>query len=377
MRYFYFMFFIGGLFVNAQDNIGDIKYTSTPAATIIGLQNKELNTINSYETLYTELITPIVSTNNNLPTNINLEFAPYFLKSRDITANELSKLSNIWKRAKISISATKVDIDSENSFSRSGIGLRFNVIRPQYQPLNALNDLLTIITLLELTNEISDDDLFNNGQLDFHVLFKDINDEQVKQKVITVYNSIRTNTTADRKTLKEKLIEIEGEFEAAKSEYGFSMDIAGSFALDFPENTISYSRISRWGAWMNVSYKENVLAFATIGRFSNYSFNPDIILDNTLFIDIGVNLTINIDKLKLSAEYIGKTAMNDAKLMDTGITFDKVTEHKWDAALSYQITDKYLISLSYSEAKGNSDYFKEKMNQLLIGVSAAIFSFKK
>lgn len=379
MRKLIYLFLIWGLAVNAQGKMSDIQYSSTPAATIIGTQNKEVNTIHNYEVLYTELISPIVSTENNLPTNLNVEFAPFFLKSRNITLTELNTLSNFHKRARISISTAKVAVDSVSSFSRAGIGLRFNVIHPQYTVLAPFNDLLTIVDRLDLTTVtgIPDAALFPGGNLDFAVLFAGINDAPVKQKVIEIFAKINTGAVADRQTLKTKVEEYRDAYEFEGSENGFSMDVAGSFALDFPDNTISYSRINRWGAWLNASYKMKYLSVAGIGRFSNYSFDPDIIFDSVTFVDLGINVSFDIKKLKLSAEYIGKIATSDTKFADSADTIENVTEHKWDASLSYQITDNYLISLSYSEAKGNNDYFKEKTNQLLVGLSAAIFSFKQ
>lgn len=372
---FYFLFFCS-IIVKAQDKLNDIQFSSTPAATIIGTQNKELNTVHSYEVLYSELVTPVFSTENNVPLNLNLEFAPFFLSSKDITVDELNKFENIYKRIKISVASTKVDVDSEKSFSRAGIGLRLNLLPSKYPPLNAYNDILTIIDRLDLVNDLPDSILFPNGVLDSNVLLNNINDAKIREKVTSTYNSIRTDKVADRQTLKKKLEEEKTKSTFETNEMGFSLDFAASIALDFPGNSIDYSRIDRWGTWLNATYKDKHIAVAGIGRLSNYSFDTNIIFDNSMFFDVGINVSADFDKCKLSWEYIGKTAMSDVELINTDSKFKKVTEHKWDASISYRITDNYLISLSYSEAKGNSDYFKEKMNQLLIGISAAIFNFK-
>jgi hypothetical protein len=372
---FYFLFFCS-IIVKAQDKLSDIQFSSTPAATIIGTQNKELNTVHSYEVLYSELVTPVLSTENNIPVNLNLEFAPFFLSSNDITVDELNKFENIYKRIKISVASTKVDVDSENSFSRAGIGLRLNLLPPKYAKLNGIGDIVAVIERLNVVADLPDSILFPNGTLDFDILLKDINDGKIREKVTSTYNSIRTDKVADRQTLREKLEEEKEKFTFETNEKGFSLDFAASIALDFPDNSIDYSRIDRWGAWLNATYKEGHIAVAGIGRLSNYSFDPNTVFDNSMFFDLGINVSADFDKCKLSWEYIGKTAMSDVELINTDSKFKEVTEHKWDASISYQITDNYLISLSYSEAKGNSDYFKEKMNQLLIGISAAIFNFK-
>ena len=245
---FYFLFFCS-IIVKAQDKLSDIQFSSTPAATIIGTQNKELNTVHSYEVLYSELVTPLFSTQNNIPVNLNLEFAPFFLSSKDITVDELNKFENIYKRIKISVASTKVDVDSENSFSRAGIGLRLNLLPPKYAELNGIGDLVTVIERLNLVADLPDSILFPNGTLDFDILLNDINDGKIREKVTSTYNSIRTDKAADRQTLREKLEEEKEKFTFETNEKGFSMDFAGSIALDFPDNSIEYSRIDRWGAW--------------------------------------------------------------------------------------------------------------------------------
>ncbi len=370
----------------------EIQIPSNPGMSIIGIQAAEINKPGNYTGVYANLISPILSNNGTIPTDLAMEFSPYYLQSRDLTWKELEK-TNVFRDLRISVASNRVIDSNSHVFSRLGIGFRTNLIAGKINnvdkktiKLSQPTDVHAIIQMIKVGDydSIDDDDIAE--------LTKQIANKKLKKRVTRVIEDNRNNNEELITKLElikaeyEKLIELDGSKYDYSLRTGSFLEIAGAFAIDFPKNTINFSEINRWGLWINYTFrpklKNQAIDIGTIARVSNFSFDPTVIFDDgSLFGDLGVSINWRIPKTKLivSAEFIGKAGMSDIKSTegDNQFTFNSVTESKWNASMGYQITPNTLWSISFSDIAGNSNYLQDNTMQFLMSLSAALAPMKK
>ena len=372
----------------------DIQIPSTPGMSIIGIQNTEISRPGNYTGLYTSLLSPIVSNNGTIPTDLSLEFSPYYLESRDITYKEL-KYFNPFRDLRISIASTKIESDSTN-YSRIGIGFRTNLINgritnetdPNQKSLSYANDVNTVI------DQVESGIYTNYDSTEISAIVKHISTKRVEliSKIASILEKNKDDLTKMKIELNKLKASMEKSIKVDDTRWDYSLrtgsflEFAGAFALDFPTNKIDNSRVGRWGIWLNYTYRPGkqmgMFDFAGILRISNYSFDPTIVFEsNALFGDIGASLNFRIPKTKftISSEIVGKYGISDLKASegDNEYSFKTLSENKWDISVGYRITDNVVWSASLSEIKGDGDYINEKVTQFLMGISASLVPLKK
>lgn len=385
---------IGNLY--SQDKTkSDIQIPGSPGMSIIGVQNIEIAKPGNYTGLYSSLISPIVSNNGTIPTDLSLEFSPYYLESRDVTVNELSRI-DLYRDLKFSIASTNVINADSSAFSRMGLGFKTNL----------LSGIITVLSKNETTLAIANDvntviDKINSGlygELDTANISEFTNhinkkDKKVKKEIEKIINAGKGNKEVVILQLEEYRDKVEQLINVDASRWDYSLrtgsflEFAGAVAIDFPDNRFNYSMINRWGIWLNYTYRlknrMEYLDFGAILRISNYSFDPTVTIENeVLFGDIGASINIKIPDTKfiVSGEFIGKFGFTDLVVMidkENQFKFKSVTENKWNLSVGYQITDNVIWNMNLSEIKGNKDYLKNNTMQFLMGISAAIVPMKK
>jgi hypothetical protein len=385
---------IGNLY--SQDKTkSDIQIPGSPGMSIIGVQNIEIAKPGNYTGLYSSLISPIVSNNGTIPTDLSLEFSPYYLESRDVTVNELSRI-DLYRDLKFSIASTNVINADSSSFSRMGLGFKTNL----------LSGIITVLSKNETTLAIANDvntviDKINSGiygELDTANISDFTNhinkkDKKVKKEIEKIINVEKGNKEVLIVKLEEYRDKVEQLINVDASRWDYSLrtgsflEFAGAVAIDFPDNRFNYSMINRWGIWLNYTYRlKNRMEYLDLGailRISNYSFDPTVTIENeVLFGDIGASINIKMPGTKfiVSGEFIGKFGFTDLVSMvdkENQLTFKSVTENKWNLSVGYQITNNVIWNMNLSEIKGNSDYLKKNTMQFLMGISAAIVPMKK
>lgn len=383
-------------FTFAQDNSkSDIQVPGTPGMSIIGVQNAEITKPGNYTGLFTSLVSPVVSNNGTIPTDLSLEFSPYYLQSRNITFNELNR-TDIFRDLKISVASTTVIASDTTTFSRMGIGFKTNLLSGKYTVKSKNEKDVTLAIANDVETAISKINSGIYGSLDTadvslftdHIIERN---DDLKGEIEKIINRNKDNQSLVIEGLKELETKIEASIVIDASRWNYSLrtgsflEFAGAFAIDFPENTFNKSEINRWGLWFNYTYRPKnqlgVFDFGAILRISNYSFDQTVIFeDQAVFGDIGgsVNLRVPKTKFTVSGEYIGKFGFSDLKASEgeNQYTFKSVIENKWNLSVGYQITKNTVWSMSLSELNGNSDYLKEKTMQFLMGISASLVPLK-
>lgn len=376
----------------SQESKPELQIPSTPGMNIIGIQNAEITKPGNYTGVYTNLISPILSNNGTIPTDLAIEFSPYYLESRDLTYKELSN-TNIYRDLKISVASNKVMAADSGQFSRLGLGFRTNLLAGKINNVEKKKITLSMPAEIRTTiNKINSGLYANIDEANVDKLVEQITDKVLKQRVSKIIIDNKNNKNKLVSELEELNDEIDKLVEVDDSRWDYSLrtghfiEIAGAFALDFPENTIKSSKINRWGIWLNYTYrpelKKQSFDFGAIIRLSNYSFDPTIIFDKgSVFGDLGVSVNWKIPESRfvVSYELVGKAGFSDFKSSDDSneFTFKGVTESKWNGSIGYQITPNILWSISFSDINGNSNYLKNNSMQFLMGLSAALAPVQK
>jgi len=378
--------------MKSQEASPELQIPSTPGLSIIGVESAEITKPGNYTGVYTSLISPIISNNGTIPTDLAIEFSPFYLKSRDITYKELDK-TNLYRDLRISVASNSVMSSDSALYPRLGLGIRTNLLAGRINKVDGDGIKLSMPAEIQTTifkvesGQYGDVDTASVDKLTEHITYKSL-----KQKVINIITSNKSNKEELLKELSELQEDIEGRVEVDGSRWDYSLrtghfiEFAGAFALDFPKNTIDHSEINRWGIWFNYTYRPSMekqsVDLSAILRLSNYSFDPTIIFDDgSFFGDLGISINWRVPKLKfiVSAEFIGKAGISDFKVTENEneFTFTSVTESKWNFSIGYQITSNTLWSISFSDINGNSDYLKDNAMQFLMGLTAALAPMNK
>lgn len=382
-----------GLQVFAQDaSKADIQIPSSPGMSIIGIQNAEISKPGNYAGLYSGLVSPVISNNGTIPTDLALEFSPYYLESRDVTINELSS-TDIYRDLKVSIASTSVAPSDSITFSRLGLGFRTNLISGKISMLSTNETTLAVANDVNTVMLKIESGMFGSADTaDLQSLTDHIEDKTVKKTIEEIIEENRANQPKMMAELLafndevEALINVDESVWDLSLRTGHFLELAGAFALDFPENTIKSTVVNRWGVWLNYTYRPknqtDNFDFGAILRISNFSFDPTIIFDNSaLFGDLGASINFRVPKTRftVAGEIVAKTGFQDLKVTeaDNQFTFTGISETKWNISVGYRITETVLWSFSFSETGGNSDYIKADNLQFLMGISAALAAIKK
>ncbi|MEI6747936.1 MAG: hypothetical protein ACOYMF_05855 [Bacteroidales bacterium] len=377
---------------NSQETDPELQIPGSPGMDIIGVQNVEISKPGNYTGVYSSLISPIIANNGTIPTNLALEFSPYYLESRDLTYKELNK-TNLFRDFKISIASNSVTDSDSNHFSRLGMGFRTNLISGKIN--NPVKKKMTLSVPAEIRttiNKINSGIFGNIDTADVSKFIDHITDKELRQRVADIITGNKDNKDKLLNMLTElndeidKLVEIDGSRWDYSLRTGHFVEIAFALALDFPKNTIEYSDINRWGIWLNYTFrpesKNQAIDFSALVRISDYSFDPSVTFNNgALFADLGVSVNWKIPKSKfvVSGELVSKVGFTDieANKGENEYTFKSVTESKWNGSVGYQITPNTLWSVSFSDINGNSSYLKNNSMQILMGLSAALAPIRK
>lgn len=380
----------------SQNTAPGLQLPSTPALSIIGVQNSEISQPSSPSGLNLSLISPVISGNGTLPSDLALEFAPFYLKKGDYTWKDINE-PNFWQDFKFSIATNQVQDTAGQNFGRLGIGFRSYIIGNTI--LKTFRGEITSLSILANVNSITEsfDDVIGEGSNNiseelylFAVGQVSGNPDFIIQAIRKILDDHRDNLKGAQAELKELSGQMNTDLEAVVTSLDFArrsgnyLQLAGAVALDFPDNNFESYAFNRVALWLDYTYKISnplfVLDISALSRISNHSFDPTVIFENTtVFGDLGFALNLDIPTLKLvgQLEFIGKLGITDVEFVsESGSgTFSGVSESKWTGSLGYRIGEtNNLVNISLSSIISNEQYIRTDGVQFLLGYTMALWS---
>ncbi len=376
--------------LSAQEKNIELSIPAYPAKSILGNPSMEIPTVGNYSALVSSLTNSISSSGNSIPANLGLEFVPHYMSSNDASIEDLGK-TDIFRDLRISVATTEVqDFTANSTFSRLGIGFR-TVLAPgklDVDKVRSANASLSFDDRLEIYadyieggNEYNEGFLLSSKQFSF-------SDDQ-KLVIINAINDLEEKTST---TIVAKLRQMAGEvlqlnienknpynFYDLNQRHGLVVQLSAAVAVDFPEGDASFQQINRWGLWTDFNYnlgKESKYnpQLSALLRVSNYSYDPDVLIQDNGFIDFGLNFSTAVipERLYIAGEAIfrGKVVTEEgAVTLKYG---ENESETKFDFTVSTHVSDQVLFQVSFDQYLGTWSSGSVDPSQLLLGIVYAL-----
>jgi len=437
---------------NSDVLLENLKSPTMPSATIIGTQVSEINQPKSLKALEAALLSNYLDENQNisLPNNYAIELNPFMLSGRkNFDYKEYfdnKPLPLLYRNFSVSLASTNNFMISDSISSNAlGLGLRTILYNGNVNEKLKISYLLAIKKLegvMDIETEVwqfmdefvedscnKDSSCYCIDSLKAYVikrvkesLTKQMNDISLKELEVNrlhlikaiekdisiIINNIPSNTKLENVTsyflesyhenwskvaldeLKELLREVK------QNRYGFRIELNYAHAFNFPTNNFDEYITSRWGLWMNVSYrhgqwkdkKERKNGNTTYkGHPSNFEFIAlgRIIKNNDDFInkyspadttystdniyDVGIKGVFDYKKFSVSFEYIHRFNRNKIYREFNNEIFSRTENNdtrKYMLSINYTVRDN--IVLSYNLGKGFDSPFYDSGN-LIAGLT--------
>jgi|GEM_PF-2926273 len=391
---------VGSLFAQS-DSKADLTVPNYPALNIIGSQTTEITKPGGYSGLEATIISPLVSNDGTIPSDLAVEFQPYFFNSERRTLDDYIKMNKdvdfwrlIGRNSKISIASNDLVASDSSQYSRVGIGYRTLLFEPKID--NVFTDKKYIIDRIQkierIIDAINSDEKLNPKKVR-EIYKKDwehadeilriaLSSEFTKEKKDTMLTDIQDLLNPDEPVVDPTVYNLD-------MRKGLFIEFAAAASIDFEDRNIyNAAAFQRWGAWFNFTYKlpDKGKSFylnniSLLTRLSNYSLDPTVVFDNSgTFFDSGLNLQIGLTKrLDLTGEYILRYAVSDfSTQMGEEVTnvASGTIESKLSATLVLHISDNVSTTFSYSLINGEQSYTPENIQMLVLGLTAAILPLK-
>lgn len=391
-----------GLLFAQSDSDAELSVPNYPALNIIGSQTTEITKPGDYSGLAASIISPLVSNDGTIPSDLAVEFQPYFFDSERRTLDDYIKMNAenafwplIGRNSKISIASNELIASDSSLYSRVGIGYRTLLLEPKFSKVYTENvrgpqigAITILITAIHAGKSLNEAEILDTYKKDY----------PESQEVIDII----TNVNISPETKISKLNQLIEEFNKPKSwvdsavydvslRKGLSIEFATAASFDFKDRNISNAAaFQRWGVWFNFTYKISdkspkgfyINNLSLLTRLSNYSLNPTVIFDKSgTFLDGGINFQLGLSKrLDLTGEYILRYAASDFSIQmaeDVTNVASGTIESKLSATLVLHISDNVSSTFSYSLINGEQSYTPENIQMLVLGLTAAILPLKK
>lgn len=386
------------ILAEAQEKLNKLKAPSSPASSILGLQPTAILSPKSYRSLETALFSNFVSSSSNsvIPNDFALEFTPYWTKNHGLSIQEYlypnSSFDQFVRNSSFSIASTQKfllgDSTSTNGLSfgyrtsfyfgnkkdREEIDINTKKLRDNQRILANLAAISNgLIENKKVTNQLEFIDNMKNH------IFKCMNESGIdnRKDAEAITNSIITqiallpqldmnapdeflnsvDAIINNKLSSEKIF---NEYKAyIKERYGFSVDFAYAFLLNFPTNQFEYSFVPRQSFWMTPAYRfEDNLSFLKILgvlRYERYQLNYyKMFFANTPIyennIDYGFSISTEFDKFSLNFELVGRKSNSNIPSGLTDANGNELFRREQNSGIqyigsfNYNLTDEIVVS---------------------------------
>jgi len=386
-----------------SDSDVEITVPNYPALNIIGNQTTEITKPGDYSGFETTIIAPLVSNDGIIPSNLAIEFQPYFFSSKKRTLYDYLETNynrKFWKligrSSKISIASNDLMASDSSLYSRVGIGYRTLLFEPKItKTYTEANRMKQINSLNILIQAIDSGKILTEGQV-----FSQYKKEwKYSTEIIEITQNLlykKEEIILELKKILDKLNNgnpwVDPAVYNLDLRKGLFIEFATAASFDFEDRNVSNAAaFQRWGVWFNFTYKisdkkeRRILHVNNVGlitRLSNYSLNPTVVFDKSgTFFDGGLNIQLDISKrFDLTGEYILRYAASEFSTK-MGEEFTNVpsgtTESKLSATLVLHISNNVSTTFSYSLINGEQTYTPEDIQTLVLGLTAAILPLKK
>lgn len=369
----------------------DLEVPAVPATAILGNPGMEINSVGNYSALISSITSEIGQGGSNLPTNLALEFSPYYSKSRgDLRIGDYTQ-PDIYRDLKLSLASKEYTYEgTDQTYNRIGIGARTYLLVGDI-PVNSIRYLNHLTQVPGFIMEIHDvidsldqplDRAIIIGMLNSNsTLIPDVQNRNSWADSIMVYLSSRGVPLDNQTQVKQALVQfvsdkrnqLSSDKQVVDNVYNLSertgsiLELNAAISLDFPTSDVAYSQLNRFGLWLAYHYipkDESRSEVSFIGRFSNYSYDPaDMDLDS-YYLDIGASVTLPVfsNDIEVSLEYIYRDNLATA-----------AREAKTNLTLSYKLTPQTVLQVTYNQFQGTWEYSNlENPSQMLLGVAYAL-----
>lgn len=409
------LLFIGALLsaysVFAQDSlkIDELRPPSSPGFSILGIQPTDISRPKSWREVETNVSSSFFQDNKLIiPKNFAMEFNPFFTigteKSKYDPAyiyrddqHDVGKVMKYNTAISIATGEFKTFGDTSLMNPRMGIGVRTQFVdfkttdeaKAAYeQLLFDQRNILMITFLLNERKENQPNEIVNETNI-IATLKADIRATAKTQTVDTancfaILDYLESKITEVK--LADNLVESRNNYFAAvekvivdytddnkyqlprakveaglDNRYGWCIEGAAAFMLDFPTNDIAFSKVPKIGFWGTYTYRsENQhWEIAGLSRFITSKFDTLARYNN---FDFGLRGMLANEKWSINAEYVQRFQFRlvEDKPVTGGeneATFRYSLDYKLAFTVNYKITDDIIVNYTF----GNNLYINTEL----------------
>lgn len=391
----------------------------SPAFQLLGVNPTEIER----PTTPTDFVVSIAQGTNNLstiPLNISMVICPKWLfetkKNRNNFENfkkNSNVLNNIFQSLIFSLgtATTKYDSTSQKyiqskynsnatQHTSAALGIKFSLCRGKVDPktiassksLKQADSILSAYTVAGTKYELEDKEIVSlKMQRDsVYLLMRKEKDSIARTKLKIEYENDKTlvdermdylnDQFRQSSPLAKKIDSIKQLFASGEQEikrYGFKLDIASGFVLNFPTENANFNTISKVGVWMTGGWDDKK-DWGLIGMV-RFSYNPDLLYQNQsdTFLqsgkkwvcDLGGKLYgAKIKKLSLSGEFLARVYLGS----------DIKTVFKYSITADYEVAKNKYLSFTLGKdfagpTKTGGSFFGALNTALGIGSTRPLF----
>lgn len=350
-----------------------LRAQSSPAANLLGIANSDIEKPTDVNALMVSLRE---SSDNftTLPSSFAIDVAPFRLGGnyQDLKIKKPNFLEGLKQSFVTSFAFKKIEEDLEQSIeprSRIGIGIKFSLKRGE------LNDeTLAALKKIEFYQQQIQENAVNVHEGNIKSLLDSRMDlvnrrNEIKDKESSEYKELTEKIEAITRQIADETIlaskndletygkMIKNEVGKVKLErYGFFLDFSMGTVIDFRNNKLDNSQISKTGAWLTGGKTwENSSSLVFITRYlynpESPLANPELKKENLHTLDIGTKYAIVFlnKKFLMSGEGIYRSILN---------TSDYVSSWKFVFNLEYELAKNQRLTFSFGR-DFNGEYKKD------------------
>lgn len=354
-------------------NIDLLKASNSPAATLVGIADSEINR----PTDITNFITSLRNASNNfssLPTNFGFEFSPaWIFTSQNIDGREFLSNAikdNLWQTFTISGAvngnSTIDQVNKEINQTQVALGMRVSILRGKISK-KSMETIKSSSLLASKFNKVLfesvESNLINSKKrtelaAQIKTLSKKTSDSDKPEiqavneaaliQLIKEYNALSNLEFKDSIMSKyeEKFKSLSDKIDFER--LGFKLDINGAMSYNFRDNNFVLSDTLRKAAlWATLSYDWQKIKLLTIIRYLNHTDPLLKVTDNTLnSTDFGAKVVLPYKNFGMTIEYLWRLADTEED--------DFKRDSKWILNFEYKIGENSKLTYSFGRDFDNS-----------------------
>ncbi|HTF05887.1 MAG TPA: hypothetical protein VK826_17785 [Bacteroidia bacterium] len=416
--------------VLAQDSLGlkldELRAPSSPGFSILGVQPTDISRPKSWRSAETTLASSFLDGNKLIvPKNFAIEFNPFFTTRRLNPNNSPSfvfstKPKDFWTIVKcnsaISVATGEFKNYYDTSFTnpRMGLGYRTQLfaMQPTTAGLMAFASFQSAIVDISMLTFAIDDvieanaakaiapgDLVDSITAQARFILKQnpggnrldslyimtIIEEDIAP---VIRDGIKKDLAVGELLKQAKQIAINATQKAPvtklrdavasglQDRYGFCLEFATAFLLDFPTNDIEFSKVPKFGFWFTGTYRSRSQHCEIGGmvRFVTTKFDTTIRYNN---FDLGVRAMLAGDKWSVNGEFIQRFQFNVLENKPVGssneVTFRYSADFKLALTVNYKLNDDVIFNYTFGNNLTVNTEFERNTSTLgsTVGVTYA------